>query len=555
MTRSAPLLGLAEVLEKVRGTASKNAKVSILGAYLRELGPHDARIAARVASGRASERGSKDEVQVGYSALLDVLREVTGATQADVSKTYLEHGDLGEVAEELLADKKEQPLFSEPLTLTDLGEAFARLRSTKGQGSGAAKRGIVKSLMLASTPLEGKYIVKTLTGEMRTGMVSGLLEEAIATAYGLSKADAARAHMVLGDIGEFAARAAEGSVGAVTITPFRPVNFMLAEPFATAAEIAGHFGRPVYAEYKYDGVRAQVHKSGGAVRVYSRRHEDITTGFPEIESPLQKAKGDLVLDGEAVPFSDGRPLPFQLLQRRLRRMEDFETAAKKAPITYFAFDILFRDGKETVDVPLAGRRRLLREALGGTGARMAETADVSTEDEIQAAFRRSRDLGYEGLVVKDPESLYAMGKRGSGWVKLKEELDTLDVVIVAAEYGHGKRAGVISDYTFAVRDGDQLKVVGKAYSGLTDMEIDEMTRRLKEITIKDFGYRRQVKPEIVVEVAFDSIQRSARHDGGYALRFPRIKRIRTDKSVGDIDSVEKVERIFAGQKLKVDEMR
>jgi DNA ligase-1 len=184
---------------------------------------------------------------------------------------------------------------------------------------------------------------------------------------------------------------------------------------------------------------------------------------------------------------------------------------------------------------------------------MAESADVSTEKEVQIAFRRSRTLGYEGLVVKDPDSPYAMGKRGSGWVKLKEELDTLDVVIVAAEYGHGKRAGVISDYTFAVRDGDQLKTLGKAYSGLTDKEIDEMTRRLKEITIKDFGYRRQVRPEIVIEVAFDSIQRSDRHDGGFALRFPRIKRIRTDKSPEDIDSMEKVEKIFSGQKLKVDE--
>jgi DNA ligase-1 len=236
-------------------------------------------------------------------------------------------------------------------------------------------------------------------------------------------------------------------------------------------------------------------------------------------------------------------------------MEDLEEAARKAPITYFAFDITYRNGKETMDLPLVERRRLLGRVIAGTLAQMAATVDVTTEREVQTAFRRSRDLGYEGLVVKDPQSLYAMGKRGSGWAKLKEELDTLDVVIVAAEYGHGKRAGVISDYTFAVRDGDELKVVGKAYSGLTDKEIDDMTRKLKEITVTDFGYRRQVRPEVVLEVAFDSIQRSDRHGGGYSLRFPRIKRIRTDKSVGDIDTIEKVERIFSGQKLKVDEGR
>ena len=553
MKESAPLLGLAETLEKVKGTSSKNEKVAMVASYLKGLGAGDAQVAARIAWGRPSEKGSKDEAQVGYSTLLDVLREVTGASGGEVSKAYLRHGDLGEVAEELLGEKKEQTLFDERLTLAAIDGAFARLRSTKGQGSAAAKRGVVKSLMLAAAPVEGKYIVKVLTGEMRTGLGSGLLEEAIADAYGLTEEQAARAHMVLGDPGVFAKMAAEGDIEGIKIAPFRPVNFMLAEPFATAGEVAEHFRKKAYAEYKYDGIRAQVHRSKGEVRVYSRRLEDITSGFPEVVSAFEGAKREFILDGEAVPFSGGRPLPFQLLQRRLRRMEDFDEARKKAPVTYFAFDVLYLDGKETVDLPLEERRTALRRLLAGTPARMAETVDVETEGEVQSAFRRSRDLGYEGLVVKDPSSLYAMGKRGSGWAKLKEELDTIDAVIVAAEWGHGKRAGVISDYTFAVRDGDELKVVGKAYSGLTDKEIDEMTRKLKETTVRDHGYRRDVKPEIVVEVAFDSIQRSDRHDGGYALRFPRIKRIRTDKGVADVDTIEKVERIFSGQKLKVDE--
>jgi DNA ligase 1 len=553
LKQSAPFRGLAEVLEKVKGTTSKNEKVELVSGFLGGLAPSDAGVAARIASGRSSERGSKDEAQVGYSTLLEVIREVTGASESDVSRIYLKHGDLGEVAEVLLKEKKEQPLFSEELTLGSLDEAFAKLREAKGRGSASAKKGIVKSLIMAASPLEGKYIVKVLTGEMRTGLVSGLLVEAIADAYGLSEEQAARAQMVVGDVGVLASLAASGGAAKARIQPFRPVNFMLAEPYATAGEIAEHFAKKVYAEYKYDGIRAQVHKSKGEVRVYSRRLEEVTASFPEVVSSFAGTKGEFILDGEAVPFADGRPLPFQLLQRRLRRIEDFEEAAKKAPITYFAFDILFRDGKETVDLPLSGRRELLQKVIAGTRARAAETVDVATESEVQSAFRRSRDLGYEGLVVKDPDSPYAMGKRGSGWVKLKEELDTLDVVIVAAEYGHGKRAGVISDYTFAVRDGDRLKTVGKAYSGLTDKEIEEMTRRLKEITIKDHGYWREVRPEVVVEVAFDSIQRSERHDGGYALRFPRIKRIRADKALADIDTIERVGQIFSGQKLKVEE--
>jgi DNA ligase-1 len=553
MRQSSLLLGLAQTLEMVKGTSRKNEKVRILAEYLRGLSPDDAMVAARIASGRSSERGSKDEAQVGYSTLLDVLRQVTGATEEVVSKVYFRHGDLGEVAEELLGAKREQALFSEPLTLAEVEEAFSRLRSLKGKGSSASRRGFVKSLMLRATPLEGKYLVKVLTGEMRTGLVSGLLEEAIAVAFGLSKDESARAHMILGDVGVLAREAALGDIGKVRIRPFRPVNFMLAEPMASAQEIADHFQKLVYAECKYDGVRAQVHRSGGTVRIYSRRLEEITPSFPEVVRAIESAKGEFIIDGEIVPFNEGHPLPFQLLQRRLRRMENFEEAAASAPVTYFAFDLLLLDGRETIGLPLSRRRELLAKQTRGIDVRLAESVDARNGKEIESAFRRSRDLGYEGLVVKDPDSRYAMGKRGSGWAKLKEELDTLDVVIVAAEYGHGKRAGVISDYTFAVKEGDRLKTIGKAYSGLTDSEIDGMTRRLKEITTMDYGYRREVKPEVVVEVAFDSIQRSDRHDGGFALRFPRIKRIRTDKSLDDIDTIEEVERIYNGQKLKVDQ--
>jgi DNA ligase-1 len=411
---------------------------------------------------------------------------------------------------------------------------------------------VVKSLILRASPLEGKYLVKVLTGEMRTGLVGGLVEEAIAAAYGIPREEAARAHMLVGDLGLLAKAGASGKTGLLKLQPFRPVNFMLAEPMATAEAIAGHFGKKVLAEYKYDGVRAQVHRHLGEVRVYSRRLEDITASFPEVALALHGKREDLIVDGEIVPFSHGRPLPFQLLQRRLRRMEDFEEAAKNAPVVYFAFDLLLKGSDEMVEVPLRRRRNELEAAVRGTSVQMAESKTVETAEEVQQMFRKSRDLGYEGLVVKDLDSVYTMGKRGSGWVKLKEELDTVDAVIVAAEYGHGKRAGVISDYTFAVRDGARLKTIGKAYSGLTDVEIDEMTRRLKDITIKDYGYRRSVKPEIVLEVAFDSIQRSDRHDSGYALRFPRIKRIRYDKSLPDIDTLEKVEGIFRRQKLKID---
>ncbi|MDV3293553.1 MAG: ATP-dependent DNA ligase [Nitrososphaerales archaeon] len=553
MKESTSFSALATALETVRATSSKKSKVEALASLLSKLGPEDAESAARLATGRPSTRGSRNEVQVGYSTLLEVIQEICNVTREETSKVYLKHGDLGEVAEELLGRKSETSLFQEQLKISDLEAAFEKMRLAKGKGSALARRGAVKSLLLRATPLEGKYIVKILTGEMRTGLVGGLLEEAVAKAYGLPEGEVARAHLLLGDAGSLAGAAARRELGILKMVPFRPVNFMLAEPLATAQEVEERFGKEVYAEFKYDGVRAQVHKRGDEVRIYSRRLEEITSSFPEVAGAARKIGHDFVMDGEIVPFRDGRPLPFQLLQRRLRRMEGFEEAARNAPVTYFAFDLLLLDGKELYEAELGERAKKLAGLLAGSEFSRAERTPATSAAEIERQFRKSRDLGYEGLVVKDPESAYTMGKRGLGWAKLKEELDTIDAVIVAAEYGHGKRAGVISDYTFAVRDGEHLRTIGKAYSGLTDEEIDRMTERLKKITLKDNGYWRTVKPEVVLEVAFDSIQRSERHDSGFALRFPRIKRVRDDKSPSDADTLERVRAIFEHQRVRLDE--
>ncbi len=549
-----PLLStLADTLERVRGTRSKNEKVELLADYLKKLEPEEARLAARLAVGRTSERGRKDETQVGYSTIIEILLESTDTTENEISKIYLKHGDLGEVAFEVLSKKRETSLFEGNITLGETQEAFDRMGNAKGKGSTSSRKGHAKSLLLRATPLEGKYIVKVLTGEMRTGLVQGLVEEAIAKAFDVPKEEIMKAHLVLGDVGILAYRAAAGKLGESRIEALRPVNFMLAEPLSSAEEIVAHFRREVFAEYKYDGVRAQVHKSGSSVMIFSRRLEEITSSFPEVREAALTLQHDFIVDGEVVPFQNGKPLPFQLLQRRLRRIEEFERAAREAPVTYFAFDVLYIDGIEYYNRALRVREEALAGLLSGGGYEVAHRELVSSAKEIERLFAKSRELGYEGLVLKDPESEYTMGRRGNAWVKLKEELDTIDAVIVAAEYGHGKRAGVISDYTFAVRDGKELRTIGKAYSGLTDEEIDDMTARMKRLTLKDFGYRRTVVPEVVVEVAFDSIQRSERHDSGYALRFPRIKRIRDDKSVEHIDTLEKVVRVFNSQRVKLDE--
>jgi DNA ligase-1 len=553
MSGDAPLRALAETLERVRGTSSKNQKVDLLSAYLRDLNPKEAELAARLATGRTSERGRKDETQVGYATIIEILLESSDTTEEEISEVYRKHGDLGEVAFEVLGKKRETALFEEHVTLTEMQAAFDRMGSIRGKGASSSRKAIVKSLLLRATPLEGKYIVKILTGEMRTGLVQGLVEEAIAKAFEVPKELIMKAHLLLGDVGLLAYRASARELDQIRIEPLRPLNFMLAEPMSSAAETAEHFRKVVYAEYKYDGVRAQVHKLGDTVMIFSRRLENITTSFPEVKQTALALKHDFVVDGEIVPFLKGRPLPFQLLQRRLRRIDDFEKAATAAPVTYFVFDLLYLDGSEYYARQLKERETALSRLVRGTAFMVAQRERVATSEEIAALFSKSRVLGYEGLVVKDPESEYSMGKRGNAWVKLKVELDTIDAVIVAAEYGHGKRAGVLSDYTFAVRDGRELRTIGKAYSGLTDEEIDEMTTRLKKLTLEDHGYSRSVRPELVIEVAFDSIQLSDRHDSGYALRFPRIKRIRDDKSVEQVDTLDKVMKIFNSQKVKLEE--
>jgi DNA ligase 1 len=542
--------GFASALDRVRGTAGKNEKVKILSEYLSGLDADDAERAARFATGRASQKGSAEETQTGYSTIMEVIEEITGLTSRDLGRVYVKYGDLGRVVEEVISGKKETTLFHEDLSLSDVAEIYEGMTQSRGRGSTAAKRGYLKSALLRANPVEAKYLVKILTKEMRIGLVEGLVVEAIASAYGLEPEAVREANLLLGDVGLLARRAREGKLSEVKLQLMRPTNFMLAEPMQTAEEIASYYQKEVYAEVKYDGVRAQLHKKGGEVKIFSRRLEEITESFPEVAASAKKFGGDMIVDGEIVPFRDGKPLAFQLLQRRLRRIEGFEEAQANAPVKYFVFDILLLDGVELYKRPLRERREILGGILQDTGFESADMTPARTTREIARLFRSSRSRGYEGLVLKDPDSPYTPGRRGKSWVKLKEELDTLDVVIVGAELGHGKRAGRLSDYTFAVRDGPEFRVIGKAYSGLTDAEIEEMAVKIKAATIHDDGYYRSVSPELVIEVAFDSIQKSGRHDSGFALRFPRIKSIRTDKTPEQADTMERVRKLYESQKVR-----
>ena len=451
----------------------------------------------------------------------------------------------------------------QPLTLLWIYDRFKEIADTIGSGSGKDKKNILKGLLIDSSPLEAKYLIKIINGEMRIGLTEGLVEIAISKVFRQDLKHLRDSMLVSGDISNVVLLAKRNLLHTALIKPLTPISYMLADVMFTAEEIINYYQKPLICESKYDGIRAQMHKCE-QIRLFSRNLSDITNAFPELADVAVNVKLlsstslsdiDFILDGEVMAFQNGKPLHFQELQKRIHKKNLTEQIITETPLVYVVFDIMYFNGESLIKKSIKERKEILSSISFKEPIINSIYKFVNSEEEIIALFEKSRDIGHEGVVRKDPDSQYHPGKRGRYWVKLKKELETIDAVVVIAEYGHGKRAGVLSDYTFAVREDDsnnnnsvsQLRTIGKAYSGLTDDEIHQMTKRLKKIMLKDEGIRIIVKPEIVLEVAFDSIQKSNRHDSGFALRFPRIKNIREDKNASDIDSLQKVKQIYEKQ--------
>ena len=538
--------------DAVRATTKKLEKMALLGAYLGRLEDADLVIAARLFAGAPFSRKDERVLSVGWSALADVLLERSGKSDADMSASYQRHADLGDVAFELVGDS---PPDGEPLGLVDVETSFTEMAAVRGT---SAKRDVLRSVMRRATAGEARYITKVIAGETRIGLREGLLEDAIAKAFARDRNAVARANMLIGDIGDAALRAKHGSLEEPTLTHFAPIGMMLATPVLDLAEVARRFPPPYIVDDKYDGVRAQVHKAGDRVELYSRTLDRVTKRYPELHDALLAIPGSYVLDAEILAFESDRAVPFTRFQTRLGRKDVSGELRTRLPASLVVFDILEREGRSLLDVPLAERLGILRTLPIAPPLRLALQRELNDRDEplvaaLEREFVAARDRGNEGLMVKDPRSPYRPGRRGMEWLKVKRALRTLDAVVTAVEWGHGKRKGVLSDYTFAVRDGDRLRNVGKAYSGLTDKEIAEMTEHFLATTIKDLGRLRIVRPDTVIEVAFDQMQESARHDSGYAMRFPRIVRLRPDKPVSEIDTldtVREIARTVAGEHAK-----
>ena len=572
-----------ETCEKIRSTTKKNEKIEIISNYITNLDETSLSIAVLFLSGRALPIGSTRTLNIGFNTIMESLSEIAMLDIKDIQNIHLKHGDIGAMAEYAVSKKHIISLFNqqERISLSYVYHQFKKIANISGFGSNKNKKNILKGLLIACSPLESKYLIKIITGEMRIGSVEGLVEIALSRAFDRELQYIREAMLISGDISQVAVLAKKNILHNAVMRPFVPVSFMLADVMFSAEEIINYYNKPLICEYKYDGIRLQMHKFDNKVRLFSRNLVDITYTFPElvkaaIESTIRTPdttttihnQVDFILDGELIALKNDRPLHFQELQKRLRRKNVTEDITTEIPIYYIVYDIMYFKDNQVLKKSLLDRKNILSTISFKKPIINSSYKILDSIEQIIAIFNESKDIGHEGLVVKDPLSQYHPGKRGRYWMKLKKELDTIDAVIVIAEYGHGKRAGVLSDYTFAVIDEDddeddddknlnnnnnnylensRLKTIGKAYSGLTDKEIDEMTERLREIIIEDNSNRILVKPEIVLEVAFDTIQKSDRHNSGFALRFPRIKNIRTDKGLKDIDTLEKVRQIYKNQ--------
>jgi len=585
------MLRFAQTAESIAATNSKLAKRDLVAAHFGSVPIRDAAIAAIFLSGRPFPAYEEATLQVGGSLLWRIIAELSGKSEHELTEIYRRHGDAGSVAGDALPAKLEATL-----SLSEVQQAFRAIAAARGP---AAKGHLLRQLLERATPLEAKYIVKIISGDLRIGLKESLVEEAIARAFDAPLDQVKRANMLLGDVGETLLLASTGRLDAAQLRLFHPIDFMLASPVESPEKALSYFDSPSV-EDKYDGIRAQAHISHGEVRLFSRTRDEITESFPELVPALAGIARDAILDGEIVAWAHsadavargeseakelgtaksagieehatGRALPFSKLQQRLGRKKVGAKLMHEVPVAYLVFDILYMGGELLLDRALRERAGMLDELLalprtaiklpsrsqsafefeelnGGHHASVlrAPVAAAHTPEDLERLFTAARNRGNEGLMIKDLDSFYTPGRRGKSWLKMKRELATLDVVVTAVEYGHGKRIGVLSDYTFAVWDSDQLVNIGKAYSGLTDVEIAEMTKWFLAHTIRDHGLRLEVEPKIMLEVAFNNMMRSTRHESGYALRFPRIVRIRSDKPPEEADTIETVKEIYNGQ--------
>jgi DNA ligase 1 len=573
--RSGAFLLFAETAERVGATTKRLEKAAFLKDYFETLSDEDLVLAARFFAGQAFSLRDQRTTNIGGAALFNAIAAATGVEVDELKRLTVISGDTGDTAAKIF---KTEPAAN--YSLRDVAAFIEKISETSGT---KAKTALLIDFLTPANNAEAKYIIKILSGDLRIGLLEGAVEDAIARMFDAPVAKVQWTNMLTGDIGETALLFRQGKSDEARMRFFHPIKFMLASA-SDLDDVAKRMPERFVVEDKFDGIRAQAHVAiesvppaiaGGSVgtenspaiaggtdigharvALFSRTLDEVTKSFPELVEPLSKLIANqpagVILDGEILPIKDDKVLPFQDLQKRLGRKTVSADMLVQTPVAFVAYDCLFGNGEILINEPFAARRAVL-ESLNFDHkiARLTESKIFTRVADLDEEFDAARARGNEGLMVKSLEAAYKPGKRGRDWLKIKRALATLDVVVTAAEVGSGRRSRFLSDYTFAVRASETdatLLNVGKAYSGLTDAEIEELSEWFKGHTIQQFahGKVRTVEPRIVLEVTFDRVQPSPRHKSGYALRFPRILRIRDDKPVAEIDTLETVKKLSEG---------
>jgi DNA ligase-1 len=549
---STPFVRLALLGEQLEQTSKRLELTALLADFLRCLAPEEIPPAVRLIIGQVFPEWDDRALDVSWKTVLAVIEKLTAAPPDVRERVAAQAVDGGEAVRLLLEQARLEPPNPPPLSILEVFHAFEKIAAAVGKGSRASKESLLRDVLARATPLEAKYLVKVIYQEMRHGVNEGIMLDGIVKAAGVKAELVRRAHQFWGDLGEVALVAlTQGETGLkqATVSLFRPIKPMLAQTAESLAEAFESSAGRVALEYKLDGARVQIHRRGNEIRIYSRHLADVTASLPDVVAEVRDklAAEEAILEGEAVAVDDrGRPLPFQHLMRRFRRKHDVMTTVREIPIQLYLFDALYVDGRSLVDAPCRERWTALEKAAGKLNLvrRLIPQTMAEGEAFVEAADRD----GHEGVMAKDLDSTYTPGVRGKSWLKLKHAI-SLDLIIVAADWGYGRRHGWLSNYHLAARDAEsgEYLLVGKTFKGLTDAEFEEMTERLLALERSRQGGTVFVQPQVVVEVLFNEIQESSQYRSGLALRFARIARVREDKTPAEADTIQTLRQLYEKQ--------
>ena len=542
-------LQLADLYERLDSTTKKLEKRDILADFYRKC-PEDKLYKAVLLSMATVFPRGEQELGIAVGMIKRVVERVTGASSADVVEKFKTTGDLGLAAEKLIEKRKQIPLAKRELTIDHVFDNLRKLPSITGSGSQDKKIALIAELLSSATPREARYIVRTALGQMRIGVAAGIVRDAIARAFEKDPKEIEKIHDVVGDFGRVAEMAKNGKLKA-EIAVGTPLRVMLADRAADLKEALEKFERPAV-ETKYDGFRIQGHKDGNNIKIFSRRMEDVTRQFPDMAAMIKnsvRAK-QCIIEGEAVAIKDGRPQPFQLLSRRIQRKYDIDRMVKEIPVQVNLFELLYLNDETYMNEPLGKRWNTLKKIIKESKSfRLADHIETKDFAEANKFYKSAIASGQEGVIVKNMEAHYQPGKRVGYWLKVKEILEPLDLVVVGAEWGEGKRTKWLSSVILAARDKGKLVSTGRMASGFTEEQLEQLTKTLKPLIISETGKVVAVKPQVVIEIGYEEIQRSSKYESGYALRFPRLLRIRTDeKRPEDADTVQIIEKLYKQQR-------